>query len=316
MTTKFSRLYVVVGTKKGLFLFKGNQERSDWSMAGPFLNGGDVNHAILDPRTATLYATVNDPWFGHHVAISHDLGETWHDNEASPRFAEGSGPNMEKLWHIEPGRTFQDGLMYCGVGPAALFRSEDGGEVWSEMPSLRNHPTAERWFPGNGGLIVHSIVLDPVDVDRMWVAISAGGVFGTQDGGETWQPMNMNLKNIIFKYDPNVEQYPEVGQCIHHLVHAAGDSPRLYAQSHWGTYRSDDGARTWVEITDGLPSDFGLVVAAHPHNPDVAYVVPLEGGEFRCPPEGKLRVYRTSDAGNTWETLTNGLKWTPSSGQR
>ncbi|MBI2936554.1 MAG: exo-alpha-sialidase [Chloroflexi bacterium] len=307
MARKFSGVVLLVGTKKGLFLFKGNKQRSLWGMSGPFLNGTDINHATVDPRTGTVYATANDPWFGQRVAISQDMGKTWHDNRSSPKFADDSERTVERLWRIEPGRPLETGLLYCGVGPAALFRSEDAGETWAEVTALNNHPTRDRWFPGMGGLITHSIVLDPEDANRMWVAISAAGVFRTDDGGKTWHPMNSGLKNVLAKYDPQAELHPEVGQCVHHLVHAAGEGPRLYAQTHWGTYRSDDGARTWTEITAGLPSDFGMVIAGHPRNPNVAYVVPLQGAEFRCPPEGKLRVYRTSDAGKTWEALTKGL---------
>ncbi len=141
----------------------------------------------------------------------------------------------------------------------------------------------------------------------MWVAISAAGVFRTEDGGRSWQPLNSGLKNILAKYEPNAELYPEVGQCVHHMVPAAGGGDRLYAQTHWGTYRSDDGAASWIEITEGLPSDFGLMIAAHPREADVAYVLPLQGAEFRCPPGGSLRVFRTADAGRTWQALTRGL---------
>ncbi len=308
MAAKYSGVIIVVGTKKGLFLFTSDKERSSWQMSGPYLKGTDVTHATLDPRTGKIFATANDPWFGNRVSISDDLGETWHDSKLSPKFAEGSPLNaVERLWRIEPGRPSENGVMYCGVAPAALFRSEDGGETWNEVPGLNNHPTRDRWFPGMGGMNAHSLVLDPADSNRMWVAISAAGVFRTDDGGESWQPMNSGLKNVMAKYDPNLELHPEVGQCVHHLVGVAGSENRLYAQTHWGTYRSDDGAQSWTEITEGLPSDFGLVMAAHPRDPDVAYVVPLQGGEFRCPPEDKLRVFRTSNAGKTWEPLTNGL---------
>lgn len=191
--------------------------------------------------------------------------------------------------------------------PGSLFRSDDAGETWLEDEALNDHPTRDRWEPGAGGLILHSIVLDPVNADRMWVAISAAGVFRTEDGGRSWQPFNSGLKNILAKYEPNAELYLEVGQCVHHMVCAAGGGDRLYAQTHWGTYRSDDGAATWNEITEGLPSDFGLMIAAHPWDADVAYVLPLQGAEFRCPPEGKLRVFRTADAGRTWQPLTRGL---------
>ena len=199
-------------------------------------------------------------------------------------------------------------MLYCGIAPAALFRSDDNGVTWSPLIGLNNHPTRDQWMPGAGGLCLHSIVLDPQDDQVMWTAISSASVFGTADNGKTWQPMNSGIKNgYAEKYDPNLQLYPELGQCVHHLVHAAGKEPRLYAQVHWGTYRSDDGAKTWENITTGLPSDFGMVMAAHPKNPDVAYVAPIGSGEARIPPEGKLRVYRTENAGKTWEPLTKGL---------
>jgi len=302
-----STVVLAVGTRKGLFLLKSGKERSAWELAGPFLNGQEVNHATIDPRTRTLYATANSPWFGNAVASSPDLGATWREGIHAPKFPEDAGRSVERLWRLEPGRNGEEGVLFCGADPGCLFRSDDGGLTWQENQALNNHPTRSRWLPGAGGLIVHSIVLDPADRDRMWVAVSAAGVFGTRDGGRSWQAMNRNLKNILAKYDSNAETYPEVGQCVHHLVRAAGDGERLYAQSRWGTYRSDDGGATWQEITEGLPSDFGMVMAAHPRDPDTAYVVPLQGAEFRCPPEGKLRVYRTADAGKTWQALSKGL---------
>jgi photosystem II stability/assembly factor-like uncharacterized protein len=298
---------LIAGTKKGLFLLKSDRDRSNWELSGPFLNGNDINHATIDARSNTLYATANDPWFGNNVAASSDFGSTWREGIHSPKFPETAGRSVERLWRIQPGRESEQGVLFCGVDPGCLFHSQDGGISWTEDEALNNHSTRDRWFPGAGGLIVHSIVLDPAERDRMWVAISAAGVFRTEDGGKSWQPANTNLKNIAAKYDNNAELYPEVGQCVHHLVSAGGNSGRLYAQSHWGTYRSDDGAQTWTDITEGLPSDFGMVMAAHPTDPDTAYVLPLQGAEFRCPPEGKLRVYRTNDAGKSWQPMTQGL---------
>ncbi|HLF76839.1 MAG TPA: exo-alpha-sialidase [Dehalococcoidia bacterium] len=302
-----TRVVLTVGTKKGLFVLESDQQRSSWQQTGPFLNGNDINHTIVDPRTGVIFATANDPWFGNRVSRSKDRGETWQDSSAPPKFAEGSERTVEKLWRIQPGLPSEPEVVYCGVDPACLFRSNDGGDTWVENVALSTHPTRDRWFPGAGGLITHSIVLDPTNRNRMWVAISAAGVFRSEDGANSWQSVNSSLKNILAKYEPNAEKYPEVGQCVHHLVHAAGNGDRLYAQTHWGTYRSDDGASTWTEITEGLPSDFGMQIAAHPTNPDVAYVLPLQGAEFRCPPEAKLRVYRTSDAGKSWQALTRGL---------
>jgi len=302
-----STVVLAVGTKKGLFLLRSDAKRDNWQLAGPFLNGIEVNHATIDARSGALYATSNSPWFGNNVACSLDLGKTWREGQYAPRFGEDAGRSVERLWRLEPGRASQPGTLFCGVDPGCLFRSDDGGETWLEEAALNNHSTRNYWGPGAGGLIVHSIVLDPANRDRMWVAISAAGVFRTQDGGASWQAMNSSLKNVLVKYDANAQLYPEVGQCVHHLVSAAGDGDRLYAQTHYGTYRSDDGASSWTEITEGLPSDFGMVMAAHPTDPDTAYVLPLQGAEFRVPPEGKLRVYRTSDAGKSWQALSKGL---------
>jgi hypothetical protein len=302
-----SSVILVAGTKKGLFLLKSDLKRESWELKGPFHMGEDINHATIDPRSGELLVTANNPWFGNRVERSKDLGETWLEGATGPKFSEADGRKVERLWRIEPGRDSEAGVLYCGADPGVMFRSDDGGQTWEENTALSTHPTRGDWGPGAGGLIVHSIVLDPANSQRMWIAISAAGVFRSEDGGASWQPANDHLRNIGAKYDPNIPVYTEVGQCVHHMIHAGGDNDRLYAQTHWGTYRSDDGAATWTEITEGLPADFGMVMAAHPHNPDVAYVLPLQGAEFRAPPEGKLRVYRTSDAGKTWEPLTNGL---------
>lgn len=301
------KVVLVTGTRKGLFLLTSDHDRDHWEVKGPFVSGTEVNHATIDPRTGTVMATANDPWFGHQLACSTDLGESWSRVTTAPRFPEGGERTVERLWRIEPGRASEPGVLWCGVDPASLFRSEDGGETWQENDALNTHATREQWSPGAGGLIVHSILLDEAARERMWVAISAAGVFRSDDGGATWQPSNTGIKDVGAKYDENLPTYPEVGQCVHHLVHAGGDNDRLYAQGHWGTYRSDNAGATWTEITEGLPSDFGMVIAAHPHDADTAYVLPLQGGEFRCPPEGKLRVYRTTDAGKSWQAMTQGL---------
>ena len=297
-----SNVLILVGTRKGLFLFRSDRHRRRWQTQGPFLTGEEVNHATLDRRTGVLYATANSPWFGAHLAYSPDMGETWHDPKAGIGFSAKSGLKLERLWHVEPGRPSEPGVLYCGVAPAALFRSDDGGETWQEVQGLSAHPSRQRWEPGAGGLCLHSIVLDQTNSSRMWVGISAVGTFRTDDGGKTWRPQNSGVRADFLP-----EQYPEFGQCVHHLVLAAGGNSRLYQQNHCGVYRSDDAGETWQEVTSGLPSDFGFPMAAHPHEPDTAYVVPLQGPEFRCPPQGKLRVYRTEDAGRTWQPLSRGL---------
>jgi photosystem II stability/assembly factor-like uncharacterized protein len=312
---------LLVGTRKGAWIYTSDERRDNWKAAGPFSKGIEINHVTMDSRSGTIFVTANDPWFGPQVRYSKDGGETWQDAKKSPRF-EGdptvtdptAGPWMflpnkvlERLWRITPGRASEPDTLFCGVGPAALFRSDDGGETWAENQALSNHETRQRWNPGAGGLILHSLVLDPDNKDRMWIAISAAGVFRTDDGGKSWKVRNNNIREPAHQFDPNIPLYGEVGQCVHHLLPAGGKTDRLFLQGHWGTYRTEDGGDTWTDITEGLPSEFGLALATHPHDPNTAYTVPLVGGEFRCPPEGKLRVFRTRDAGKSWQPMTKGL---------
>ncbi|MBM3946741.1 MAG: exo-alpha-sialidase, partial [SAR202 cluster bacterium] len=315
-SAKAKGILLSVGTKKGLFQFRSDASRDKWRMSGSVMPGAEVFHAVMDARTGRMFAA--HTFMETRVSYSDDLGKTWVDAKETPRFTQESGMRVEpatgvailadRVWRLEPGRATEPGVVYCGTPPAALFRSEDNGVTWGPVSALNNHPTRSQWFPGAGGLCLHSIVLDPKDKQRMWVGISSPSVFGTKDGGRSWQPRNSGIKNgYAEKYDPKLELYPEIGQCVHHLVRAAGNRPKLYAQVHWGTFRSDDGAKSWKDITAGLPSDFGMVMAAHPRNSDVAYVLPLQSGEMRTPPEGKLRVYRTENAGKTWEALTKGL---------
>lgn len=310
---------VVVGTRKGVFVLRSSTGRKDWSLSGPFVPGEDVNHAIIDPRSGRLFATANNPWFGPQVRYSDDLGEHWSDVAKNPRFANdpvGDEENpwflqetkiTDRYWRIEPGRANEPGSIFAGVAPGALFESTDGGMTWSENRALSDHPTHAGWQPSNGGLAMHSIVLDHDDANRMWIAVSAGGVYRTDDGGATWRPTNAGIRDVGATFDPNLPLYPESGQCVHQLVRAPGDGDRLYLQTHLGTYRSDDGAESWVDITEGLPSDFGLAMTNHPHDPDTAYVAPIQSGLLRCPPDFSLRVYRTRDAGRSWQPLSEGL---------
>jgi photosystem II stability/assembly factor-like uncharacterized protein len=297
-----SAMLLLAGTRKGLFLFT-SPDRERWKMRGPFLQGKEINHAMSDPRTGRIFATANDAWFGSEIVFSDDLGATWTSAKRNPAFAADSDQKLERIWHVEPGRASEPGVLYAGVAPAALFRSADGGETWEEVRTLSAHPTRDRWHPGAGGLCLHSIQLDPRDPQRMWVGISAVGVFRTDDGGTTWQTRNRGTRAEFMP-----EKYPEFGQCVHKLLLARGDSGSvLFQQNHCGVYRSADAGDTWQEITAGLPSDFGFPLATHPRNPDTAWVLPLQGGEFRCPPEGKLRVWRTRDGGASWTALGVGL---------
>ncbi|MDB6016910.1 MAG: glycoside hydrolase [Pedosphaera sp.] len=295
---------LIAGTKKGLFLFTST-DRKQWELHGPFQPGREINHAVYDARNSRLYATANDAWFGSEIASSPDLGKTWEMAKLGPAFPENSGLKLERIWHIEPGRAEEPNVLYAGVAPAALFRSEDGGQTWREMTELTAHPSRPKWHPGAGGLCLHSITLDQTNTQRMYVGISAVGVFRTDDGGKTWNPRN---KGTRAEFMP--DKYPEFGQCVHKLLLADGKSSLLFQQNHCGVYRSADAGETWQEITAGLPSDFGFPLAIHPRQPETIYVIPLKGAEFRCPPANQLQVFRSRDGGKSWAALSKGLPQT------
>ena len=316
------KVMLLVGTRKGVFKAISDSARDNWELSGPMVGGLEVNHAILDRRSETIYATSNNPWFGPTITYSKDMGATWQDAQKSPRFAGDPVPAegdetpwffrentvMERLWHIEPASETEPGIMYCGVGPAALFKSEDSGETWTEDMALSNHSTRDKWQPGAGGLILHSVVRDPKDTKRLWTAISAAGVFRTDDGGQSWLAVNDHIRDPANEFDPeNIPLYPEAGQCVHQLWHAAGDNDRLFLQGHTGTYVTDNGGDNWTEITEGLPSNFALAATVHPHESNTMYTVPLQGGDLRCPPGFALSVWRTQDAGKTWQAMRKGL---------
>jgi photosystem II stability/assembly factor-like uncharacterized protein len=296
-----AHITLLAGTKKGLFWFEST-DRQRWTIRGPFQHGHEINHAIYDPRQATIYATANNPWFGAHVVWSRDGGQTWASSESGPSFAPDSGLQLERLWHLEPGPPSDPGRLYLGVAPAALFRSDDGGRSWHEMVGLTQHPTRALWQPGAGGLCLHSMLADPVNPQRLFVGISAAGVFRSDDGGDSWVACN---RGVRAEFLPN--KYPEVGQCVHKLQMAPGRPNLLYQQNHCGVYRSDTAGDDWTEITAGLPSDFGFALAVHPREPETLYVVPLQEADFRCPPGGQMRVYRSREGGRSWEALSAGL---------
>ncbi|MEO7934551.1 MAG: sialidase family protein [Chthoniobacterales bacterium] len=292
---------LLVGTKKGLFILN-SPDRGKWAIRGPFLPGKSIYHAVRDPRSGRIFATSNDAWFGSEIVWSDDEGATWTPAKSGPAFTEESGQKLDLIWHIEPGPASAPGVVYAGVAPAALFRSEDNGVTWTELTGLTSHPTRDRWHPGAGGLCLHSIQVEPQNPLHLYVGISAVGVFRSDDGGQTW-----TTKNRGTRADFMPDKLPEFGQCVHKLLLSPADGTTLFQQNHCGVYRSTDGGDSWQEITSGLPSDFGFPLAVHPREAGTIYVLPLQGGEFRCPPEAKLRVFRTRDAGETWEPLTNGL---------
>lgn len=295
---------LLVGTHKGGFLLQSDADRKEWQLSEPFFGGTDVHHLTLDTRgdTPTMYAAVNSPWWGPSVRVSTDMGKTWDEPETGIKFDESSGLTVEKVWQITPGGLTAEGVVYAGIDPGALFRSDDNGKNWVEIKGLTEHPTRDQWGPGAGGMMVHSICPHPFDPNRLQIAISAAGTFETRDGGETWTPRN---KGVLADFLP--DQYPEVGQCVHHLEAHPSRPDLLYAATHSGVYRSNTGGEQWTDISEGLPSRFGFTALVHPLEDDTVYVVPIEGPEFRAPVDRSLAVYRSRERGTEWERLDAGL---------
>jgi photosystem II stability/assembly factor-like uncharacterized protein len=293
---------VLVGTRKGLFVLESDEARESWQLEGPLLTGWSVDHAIVDERDGIFHACTNNFVYGPAVHRSADRGATWARAEQLGLPSE-SGLTLERTWHLEPGRTNEPGRLWLGGAPGALFRSDDGGSSWRSVAGILEHPTRERWQPGAGGMCCHSIQLDPDAPERMYVGISAAGVFRSDDEGETWTPAN---KGTAADFNP--DRYPEVGQCVHKVLLHPGRPGRLWQQNHCGVYRSDDAGESWERLDDnGLPSDFGFPLALDPTDPDAAFVVPEEGAENRVTSDGRLGAYRTRDGGASWELLRDGL---------
>ncbi len=294
------KVLVLLGTKKGAFIAESDADRRNWKLRGPFCETWPINHVVADPATGTIWGAGGNEWFGPAVWKSTDLGETWTHSSEGLSYAEGEEP-IKAVWSLAKG----NGSLYAGVQPAGLFRSDDAGQSWQHINGLQQHPSRPHWNPGGAGLILHSLVLDPDDHDRIWIGISAAGVFYTGDGGATWEPRNLGTRADFM---PEGENYPEFGQCVHNLVMAPGMPDRLYQQNHCGMYRSDDGGKRWVSIEKGLPSTFGFPAAAHPRDPETLYLVPLNGDSAgRYVPDAKAAVWRTRDAGREWQAMRNGL---------
>jgi photosystem II stability/assembly factor-like uncharacterized protein len=296
---------LMVGTTKGAFLYSAGPERDRWRADGPHFPGEEVYACALDQRAGrrTLWMSPGNPFFGSTLRRSDDLGASWSPGEERPvKFPEASGLSLERVWQIRPGRASEPDRMFLGVEPTCLFESSDGGDSWAPVQGFLDHEHRAFWTPGNGGLCMHTIVPHPDSAERMLVAFSTGGVYGTEDGGATWSPLNRGVRAEFLP-----DKHPAYGQCVHKVVHHPTRPERLFLQNHWGLYRSDDWAESWQDIANGVPSDFGFAMAIHPTEPDTVYIVPLESDQFRCTPEAKLRVYRTRDAGASWQPLTEGL---------
>jgi len=297
---------LLVGTMKGAFLFRSDSSRDGWEEAGPYFPGRSVYALSYDGRNGRqkLWAAVNSPYWGSFLSSSNDFGKTWSDPETyNIKFPEGSDVSLKQIWQIVNDPHNADAL-YCGVEPAALFKSTDGGETWDLNRGLFDHPHRTQWQPGGGGLCLHTILPDPSNEKRIFVAISTGGVYRSDDGGESWAPRN---KGICARFLPPDQQYPEWGQCVHKVVSHPSNPDRMFLQHHWGVYRSDDAGDSWQDIGKGLPSDFGFAMEIDPHDANTVYIIPIESDEFRCTPEAKLRVYKTNNGGESWEALTDGL---------
>ncbi len=296
---------LMVGTTKGAFLYTSNRTRRAWRVDGPHFPGEEVYAIALDQRAGTprLWAAPGSPFWGSTLRCSDDLGASWSDKESrSVKFPEDSGLSLTRIWQIRPGRADEPDRMYLGVEPACVFESADGGDSWQPVEGFLKHEHRERWTPGAGGLCLHTVLPHPTDSDRVLVAFSTGGVYATADGGSTWAPRNRGVRAEFLP-----DKHPEFGQCVHKVVQHVARPERLFLQNHWGLYRSDDWAGSWTDVANGVPSDFGFAMAMHPKDPDTVYIVPLESDQFRCTPEAKLRVYRTRDAGASWQPLSRGL---------
>jgi photosystem II stability/assembly factor-like uncharacterized protein len=308
-----TQVRVLVGTRKGAFILTADGTRKDWAVSGPHFAGWEIFHMKGSPAAPDrIYASQSSGWFGQIVQRSDDGGATW--NPVGNQFAYDGVPGthqwydgtphpweFKRVWHIEPSLGDPD-LLYAGIEDAALFRSADGGQSWQELSGLRRHTTGPAWQPGAGGMCLHTIILDPADASRMFVAISAAGTFRTDDGGATWRPVN---RGLVSPFMPNPTA--EVGHCVHHVAMHPSRPGTLFMQKHWDVMRSDDAGDSWHEISGDLPTDFGFVIDVHAHEPETLYVVPIKSDQEHFPLDGQLRVYRSRSGGNEWEALSNGL---------
>ncbi len=308
-----SGVRVLVGTRKGAFILTADEPRQAWEVSGPHFAGWEVYHVAGSPvDPSRLYASQSTSWFGQLLQRSDDGGKTWEPVGNDFSYAGVPGTHQwydgtphpwefARVWHLEPSLTERD-TVYAGVEDAALFRSTDAGATWHELRGLREHGSGSQWQPGAGGMCLHTIILDPQNADRMFVAISAAGVFRTDDGGGSWQPVNKGLLS-----DGIPSPAAEVGHCVHNLAMHPSRPGTLFMQKHWDVMRSDDGGDSWNEVSGNLPSDFGFPIDVHAHEPQTVYVVPIKSDSEHFPPDGRLRVYRSRTGGNEWEALTHGL---------
>ena len=308
-----SSVRVLVGTKKGGFVLTSDAKRQRWEVSGPHFAGWEIYHMKGSPADPNrIYASQTSGWFGQVVQRSQDGGKTWetmgnkfgYEGEVGNHLYYDGKPRpweFKRVWHFEPSLTDPD-TVYAGIEDAALFKSTDGGQNWTELPALRS-TKGELWQPGAGGMCLHTIILDRKNPERMYTAISAAGAFRTDNAGQTWKPITKGLKSPYELPDPNAE----VGHCVHRIAMHPSRPDVLFMQKHWDVMRSDDAGDSWHEVSGNLPTDFGFPIDVHAHEPETIYVVPIKSDSEHYPPEGKLRVYRSKTGGNEWEPLTKGL---------
>ena len=308
-----SKVRVLVGTRKGAFILESDDKRETWTTTGPHFGGWEIYHINGSPADPNrLYASQSSAWFGQMIQRSDDGGQTWEpvDNKfvyagvpGTHQWYDGTPHPWEfkRVWHLEPSLDDPD-TVYAGVEDAAIFKTTDGGKSWNELAGLREHGSGPRWQPGAGGMCLHTIVIDPTNPQRIFIAISAAGAFRTEDGGATWTPINQGLKSEYIP-DPNAD----VGHCVHRIALHPSRPDTLFMQKHWDVMRSDNAGDSWHEVSGNLPTDFGFPIQVHAHEPETIYVVPIKSDSLHYPPDGKLRVYRSRTGGNEWEALTSGL---------
>ena len=308
-----SQVRLLVGTRKGAFVLTADGTRKRWKVSGPHFAGWEIFHVKGSPLNPDrLYASQCSGWFGQLIQRSNDGGKSWEpvgnkfEYDGIPgthQWYDGTPHPWEfkRVWHLEPSLTEPE-TVYAGIEDAALFKSTDGGQSWQELSGLRGHGSGSHWVPGAGGMGLHTILLDPTDPRRMHIAISAAGVFRSDDAGATWQPKNRGLRSD-FMPDPTAEE----GHCVHRIAHHPSRPNVLFMQKHWDVMRSDDAGDSWREVSGNLPTDFGFPIDVHAHEPETIYVVPIKSDAEHYPLKGRLRVYRSRTGGHEWEPLTKGL---------
>ena len=308
-----SKVRVLAGTRKGAFLIESDGNRKNWTISDPLFPGWEIYHVNASPVDPNrLYASQCSGWFGQMIQRSNDGGQTWEpvDNKfvydgvpGTHQWYDGTPHPWEfkRVWHLEPSLSDPD-TVYAGVEDAAIFKTTDGGKSWAELSGLRQHGSGSQWAPGAGGLGLHTIIIDPSNEQRLFIAISAAGAFRTDDGGATWLPINQGLHSEHIP-DPTAE----IGHCVHRIAMHPSRPHTLFMQKHWDIMRTDNAGDSWHEVSGNLPTDFGFPIQVHAHEPDTIYVVPITSDSLHYPPEGKLRVYRSRTGGNEWEALGNGL---------